>query len=120
VPVISAVGSDTFGNLYNINADTGAAAIAAALKAKSLVLVTDVDGLYLQWPDKNSLVSRIAKKDVRTLLPTVESGMRPKLEAALRALDGGVVHVNLINGNPIRNIEDLLIHGKDLGTLVHS
>ncbi|MEK8106628.1 hypothetical protein NKG94_17910 [Micromonospora sp. M12] len=81
-------GTGRRGVLHNLNADTAAAALAIALQARKLVVLTDVAGLYADWPDTTSLVSEIAADDLAKLLPRLESGMVPKMEACLRAVRG--------------------------------
>ena len=84
-------------DVLNVNADTAASAIAVALGAKKLIMLTDVEGLYLNWPDKSSLMDQIGAEDLRGLIPSLDSGMAPKMEAALRAgkslLPAGVTKV---------------------------
>ena len=75
--------------MFNVNADTAAAALACALGASKLVILTDVEGLYSRWPDQSSLVSQVGVETLREMLPQLESGMRPKMEACIRAIDGG-------------------------------
>ena len=111
IPVISTVapeieaGADpadsrvqTTGQVLNVNADTAAAALAEALGASKLVILTDVEGLYANWPDKSSLISSLKASDLRDLLPTLESGMIPKMEACLKAVDGGVERAHIVDG----------------------
>ena len=88
--VVSSVARGIDGRLHNVNADTAAAALAVALGAEQAVFLTDVPGLYAAWPDPTSLVQRIAAADLAALLPRLDGGMRPKAEAALRAVAGGV------------------------------
>ncbi|GAB3843599.1 acetylglutamate kinase [Micromonospora andamanensis] len=88
IPVISTVAPDVDGVLHNLNADTAAAALAVALRARKLVVLTDVPGLYADWPDTSSLVSEISTEGLAKLLPSLESGMVPKMEACLRAVNG--------------------------------
>ncbi len=76
--------------VLNVNADSAAAALAAAPGASKLVVLTDVDGLYADWPDRDSLIGRIGVENLRDMLPDLESGMRPKMEACVRAIDEGV------------------------------
>src|SRR5699024_11885327 len=78
------------GDVLNVNADTAAAALATALGAQKLVVLTDVEGLYANWPDRNSLIRQIDAAHLADLLPTLASGMVPKMEACLRAVTGGV------------------------------
>jgi acetylglutamate kinase len=112
IPVISTVapeieddGSDsaaeraqTTGQVLNVNADTAAAALAEALGASKLVILTDVEGLYANWPDRSSLISSLTASELRELLPSLESGMIPKMEACLKAIDGGVERAHIVDG----------------------
>jgi acetylglutamate kinase len=84
--------------VHNINADTAAAALAEALGAEKLLMLTDVEGLYTSWPDRDSLVSEIDTATLAQLLPTLEAGMIPKVEACLRAVLGGVPSAHVIDG----------------------
>ena len=88
IPVIATVGMDDLGRAYNVNADTAAAAIAVALDAQKLIMLTDVEGLYSDWPDRSSLISRIGVDALEALIPELDSGMIPKMEACLRAVRG--------------------------------
>ncbi|MGN7781741.1 acetylglutamate kinase [Mycolicibacterium sp. 22603] len=98
IPVVSTIAPDIDGVVHNINADTAAAALAEALGAEKLLMLTDVEGLYTDWPDRTSLVSEIDSAALTRLLPTLESGMVPKIEACLRAVDGGVPSAHVIDG----------------------
>ncbi len=98
VPVVSSLAHDADGQLLNVNADSAAAALAIALNAAKLVVLTDVAGLYSDWPDRESLVSVIAVDELRELLPSLESGMIPKMTACLDAVEGGVAKAAIIDG----------------------
>jgi acetylglutamate kinase len=98
IPVVSTVARGTDGTSYNVNADTAAAALAVALSAEKLVVLTDVEGLYANWPDASSVIRTITADDLRVMLPSLESGMVPKMEACLRAVDGGVPRAHVIDG----------------------
>ncbi|AQT80248.1 acetylglutamate kinase [Mycolicibacterium litorale] len=98
IPVISTIAPDTDGVVHNINADTAAAAVAQALGAEKLLMLTDVEGLYTSWPDRDSLVSQINTTALTELLPRLETGMIPKIEACLRAVEGGVPSAHVIDG----------------------
>ena len=98
IPVVSTIAPDSDGIVHNINADTAAAALAEALGAEKLLMLTDVEGLYTRWPDRDSLVSEIDAATLATLLPTLEEGMVPKIEACLRAVDAGVPSAHVIDG----------------------
>ena len=86
------------GQVLNVNADTAAAALAEALGASKLVILTDVEGLYANWPDRSSLISSLTASELRELLPSLESGMIPKMEACLKAIDGGVERAHIVDG----------------------
>jgi acetylglutamate kinase len=98
IPVVSTLAPDADGVVHNINADTAAAALAEALGAEKLLMLTDVEGLYTSWPDRDSLVSEIDTAALAQLLPTLEAGMIPKIEACLRAVAGGVPSAHVIDG----------------------
>jgi acetylglutamate kinase len=88
----------TTGQVLNVNADTAAAAVAEALGASKLVILTDVEGLYADWPDRSSLISSLTASELRRLLPSLESGMIPKMEACLKAVEGGVERAHIVDG----------------------
>lgn len=98
IPVVSTLAPDAEGVVHNINADTAAAALADALHAEKLLMLTDVEGLYTSWPDRDSLVSEIDTATLSQLLPTLEAGMIPKVEACLRAVTAGVPSAHVIDG----------------------
>ena len=98
IPVVSTIAPDVDGVVHNINADTAAAALAEALGAEKLVMLTDIEGLYTDWPNRDSLVSEIDSGALAQLLPRLESGMVPKVEACLRAVAGGVPSAHIIDG----------------------
>jgi acetylglutamate kinase len=98
IPVVSTLAPDADGVVHNINADTAAAALAEALGAEKLLMLTDVEGLYTSWPDRDSLVSEIDTATLAQLLPALEAGMIPKVEACLRAVTAGVPSAHVIDG----------------------
>ncbi len=108
IPVISTVAPEilddgagsgpTTGQVLNVNADTAAAAVASALGATKLVILTDVEGLYANWPDKSSLISSLTASELREMLPKLESGMIPKMAACLKAIDEGVERAHIVDG----------------------
>ena len=100
IPVVSTVAVDIEAprEVLNVNADTAASAIAVALGAEKLIMLTDIEGLYRNWPDKTSLVDQIAADELRELIGSLDSGMAPKMEAALRAVDHGVSQAHVIDG----------------------
>lgn len=104
IPVVSSVApeiddaGEPTGQVLNVNADTAAAALAAALGAAKLVLLTDVEGLYADWPDRDSLISSLTAAQLRALLPSLASGMIPKMAACLAAVDAGVQRAHVVDG----------------------
>lgn len=97
-PVVASVAPSSDGIAHNVNADSAAAAVAAALEAEKLIFVTNVEGLYADLGDKDSLISEIKRDDLAALLPTLSSGMRPKASSALAAIDGGVAKIHILDG----------------------
>ncbi|GIG54389.1 acetylglutamate kinase [Demequina activiva] len=120
IPVVSTVAPDMDDptTVLNVNADTAAAAIAVALRARKLIMLTDVEGLYANWPDRNSLVRRIHATDVEKLLPSLASGMVPKMEACLRAVRGGVPQAHIIDGRDPHSILTEIFTSSGSGTMV--
>jgi acetylglutamate kinase len=100
IPVIATVGVDELGQAYNVNADTVAGAIALALQAEKLVYLTDVAGVYADYPDESSLMTRLDLAGLEGLLRDgkVDGGMIPKLESCLQALRGGVRRAHVLDG----------------------
>ena len=120
IPVVSSVApnEEDATEVLNVNADSAAAALAAAVGARKLVILTDVDGLYADWPDKNSLIGRIGVENLRDMLPDLESGMRPKMEACVRAIDGGVPQAHIIDGRKPHSILNEIFTSAGIGTMV--
>jgi acetylglutamate kinase len=118
IPVVSTVAPDVDGVVHNVNADTAAAALAVALGAKKLVVLTDVEGLYRNWPDRSSLVSRIGVTELAKLLPDLTTGMVPKMEACLRAVLGGVPQAHVIDGRLAHSVLLEVFTSKGVGTMV--
>jgi acetylglutamate kinase len=118
IPVVSTVAPDIDGVVHNVNADTAAGALAVALQASKLVVLTDVDGLYTDWPDRSSLRNQIHAAELADLLPRLASGMLPKMEACLRAVRGGVSRAHVIDGRLAHSVllEVFTTHG--VGTMV--
>jgi acetylglutamate kinase len=118
IPVISTVAPDAEGVLHNLNADTAAGALAAALRARKLVVLTDVPGLYRDWPDPGSLVSQITADEADELLPRLEAGMVPKVEACLRAVRGGVPAAHIVDGRMPHSVLLEIFTDEGFGTMV--
>jgi acetylglutamate kinase len=99
VPVISPIATDeNFKSGLNVNADLAAAAIAGAISAESLIIMTDVAGIYRSWPDTTSLISQISYDELDAMKSTFAEGMAPKVKACLDAIDGGASAVRIIDG----------------------
>lgn len=118
IPVISTVAPDAAGVLHNLNSDTAAAALAVALGAQKLVILTDVPGLYAAWPDPQSLVSQIAADELADLLPRLAAGMVPKMEACLRAVRGGVPAAHVVDGRVAHSTLLEVFTTEGFGTMV--
>ncbi|BAJ73236.1 acetylglutamate kinase [Microbacterium testaceum StLB037] len=120
VPIVSSIAPDLDhpGNSLNVNADAAAAALAVALNAKKLVVLTDVPGLYADWPNRDSLVSHLTSTELRAMVPTLESGMIPKMQACLDAVDGGVPTAAIIDGRVPHSVLVELFTNKGIGTEV--
>ncbi|MDR2566698.1 MAG: acetylglutamate kinase [Bifidobacteriaceae bacterium] len=120
IPVISTVAPDIgdSSQVLNINADTAASALAVALGARKLVILTDVEGLYRNWPDPSSLIHRLTAAELAKLMPAMESGMRPKMEACLRAVRAGVPQAHVIDGRQPHSLLTEIFTDEGVGTMV--
>jgi len=126
IPVISSVahgdsdGPDGVSTVYNVNADTAAAALAVALGAAKLVVLTDVEGLYRDWPNSDEVISQLDADDLEKLLPTLSAGMIPKMEACLTAVKGGVPRAHVLDGRLQHAILLEVFTDSGIGTMVLS
>ncbi|ROZ62516.1 acetylglutamate kinase [Kocuria soli] len=124
IPVISSVAPEVdtngrvTGEVLNINADTAAAAVAVALGAEKFVALTDVEGLYANWPDRGSLIDSLTASELRDLLPSLQSGMIPKMEAALAAVDGGAGRATIVDGREAHSVLLEIFTDRGIGTEV--
>ncbi|MEO8850388.1 MAG: acetylglutamate kinase [Allobranchiibius sp.] len=120
VPVVSSVAPDLAepGHVLNVNADTAASALAVALGARKLVMLTDVEGIYANWPDRGSLLSTLSLLDAEDLLTQVDSGMVPKLEGCVRAIRGGVPQAHVIDGRRAHSLLLEIFTDEGIGTMV--
>ncbi len=118
IPVVASVAPDVDGVVHNVNADTAAAALAVALGARKLVVLTDVPGLYTDWPDTSSLTSEITAAGLEKLMPSLESGMVPKMEACLRAVQGGVPAAHVVDGRVPHSTLLEVFTSEGFGTMV--
>src|SRR5436190_348523 len=118
IPVVAGIAPDVDGQVYNINADSAAAALAAALDAAKLVVLTDVEGLYANYPDPESVISELTAAELEPMLPGLESGMAPKMEACLRAVRGGVGQAHVIDGRVPHSVLLEVFTTEGVGTMV--
>lgn len=121
IPVIAPLAIDKKGNTLNINADLAAAAVAVAMKAQQLILLSDIDGYYANYPDPTSLVKILNTLEVAHLLAdsiTVSDGMRPKLSACLNAVNGGVSLAQIVNGNLAQSLLTAVQNPLQIGTSI--
>jgi acetylglutamate kinase len=118
IPVISSTAHGADGAVYNVNADTAAAALAVALGAAKLVVLTDVEGLYRDWPNSDEVISQLDADDLEKLLPTLSAGMIPKMEACLTAVKGGVPRAHVLDGRLTHAILLEIFTDSGIGTMV--
>ena len=118
IPVVATVAPDEDGQVHNVNADTAAAALAVALEAERLVVLTDVEGLYADWPNSKEIISEIGATELAELLPSLESGMVPKMEACLRAVREGVSRATVIDGRVPHSLLLEVFTDAGVGTMV--
>jgi acetylglutamate kinase len=118
IPVVAGVAPDLDGTVYNINADSAAAALAAALDAAKLVVLTDVEGLFANYPDPESVISELTADQLEPMLPALASGMAPKMEACLRAVRGGVGQAHVIDGRLPHSVLLEVFTSEGVGTMV--
>ncbi|GGV24671.1 acetylglutamate kinase [Streptomyces spectabilis] len=122
IPVVSSIArsqdeGDT-GHVYNVNADTAAAALAAALGAETLMVLTDVEGLYEDWPRSDDVISRLTATELEKLLPELSSGMVPKMRGCLHAVRNGVQTARVIDGRVQHSILLEIFTDEGIGTMV--
>ncbi len=118
VPVVATVARGLDGEIYNVNADTAASALAVALGAEKLVVLTDVEGLYADWPASADVISEVTDVELAELLPGLASGMAPKMEACLRAVQGGVPRAHVLDGRVAHSLLLELFTDEGVGTMV--
>ena len=122
IPVVSSVATGEHGEVYNVNADTAAAALAVALGAAKLVILTDVPGLYREWPppegEAGVVISQLGADELEKLLPDLAEGMIPKMEACLTAVRGGVPQAHVLDGRLHHAILLEIFTDSGIGTMV--
>lgn len=121
IPVVAGIALGEDGGYYNINADTVAGDIAAAVGAHKIIFLTDVDGLYQDFDDKDSLISNMTIEEARSLIDvgSISSGMIPKLRSCISALESGVYRAHIINGTTPHALLLELLTDTGVGTVVH-
>ncbi|HXD26115.1 MAG TPA: acetylglutamate kinase, partial [Propionibacteriaceae bacterium] len=118
VPVVASIAPDVNGVVHNVNADTAAAALAVALKADRLVVLTDVAGLYRDWPASSEVITELSASELRGLMPKLQSGMVPKMEACLRAVEGGLTRATVVDGRVPHALLLEIFTNVGIGTMV--
>jgi len=120
IPVVSSIAraEEDPTQVYNVNADTAAAALAVALNASKLIVLTDVEGLYADWPNSDEVISRITASELTSLLPSLTSGMVPKMEACLTAVKGGVPQAHVLDGRVPHALLLEVFTDEGIGTMV--
>ena len=118
IPVVSSVAPDHEGVVHNVNADTAAAALAVALDAEKLVVLTDVEGLYRDWPVSSEVIGQITADELDAMLPGLDSGMIPKMQACLRAVRGGVAEATVLDGRLPNSLLLEVFTDAGVGTMV--
>jgi acetylglutamate kinase len=118
IPVVSSVAAGQDGQAYNVNADTAAAALAVALSAAKLVVLTDVAGLYRDWPSSDEVISELGAPELELLLPSLSAGMIPKMEACLTAVRGGVPRAHVLDGRLSHAVLLEVFTDSGIGTMV--
>ena len=118
IPVVSTVAPDAAGQVLNVNADTAAAALAVALGAEKLIVLTDVEGLYVDWPASDDVVGTIAPEALAELMPTLSTGMVPKMGAVLTAVTEGVPRATVLDGREPHSVLLEIFTDDGVGTQV--
>lgn len=120
IPVVSSVAPDEDDpvSVLNVNADLAAGALAAVIGAEKLIMLTDVEGIYGNYPDKSTIIRQMSDRDLKEMLPDLASGMIPKAEAAAHALDGGVPQVHIIDGRKPHSMLLEIVTDEGVGTMI--
>lgn len=118
IPVVSSVAPDADGVIHNVNADSAAASLAVALGAEKLLVLTDVEGLFLDWPSSEDVIGEISPESLEEILPSLASGMVPKMGACLQAVQGGVPRATVVDGREPHAVLLELFTQEGVGTQV--
>ena len=121
IPIIASIGSGENGESYNINADTVAAEVAAAVDADKIIFLTDVEGLYRDYGQEHTLISSLDYKECATMVASgeLEGGMLPKVQGCLRALEAGVGRAHILNGTTPHAMLLEIFTNEGVGTMIH-
>ncbi len=120
IPVVSSIGVGEDGTVYNINADTAAAALAVGLGADKLVMMTDVAGVYENYPESDEVISELSRDELAQLVPKLHGGMIPKMQACLVAVDGGVERAHVIDGRLEHSVLLEIFTDSGIGTMIYA
>ncbi|GAW49540.1 MULTISPECIES: acetylglutamate kinase [unclassified Nocardioides] len=118
IPVVSSVAPDVHGVIHNVNADSAAASLAVALEAEKLLVLTDVEGLFLDWPNSEDVIGEISPEALEEIIPTLASGMVPKMRACLQAVRNGVPRATVVDGREPHAVLLELFTNEGVGTQV--
>jgi acetylglutamate kinase len=118
IPVVSTVAPDELGQVHNVNADSAAASLAVALGAEKLLVLTDVEGLYRDWPRSDDVIGQIGVDDLRALMPSLAAGMVPKMGACLKAVGEGVPRATVVDGREPHSVLLEIFTDDGIGTQV--
>lgn len=118
IPVVSTVAPDVGGQVHNVNADTAAAALAIALGAEKLLVLTDVEGLFADWPHSTDVIGEISPEALEQIIPTLATGMIPKMAACLAAVRGGVARATVVDGREPHSVLLEIFTNEGVGTQV--
>ena len=118
IPVVSTVAPDAAGQVHNVNADTAAAALAVALGAEKLLVLTDVEGLYADWPNSSDVIGEISPESLAEIIPSLSSGMIPKMNACLKAVEEGVKRATVVDGREPHSVLLEIFTDEGVGTQV--
>ena len=118
IPVVSSVGIGEDSQVYNINADAAASALAVALGADKFVILTEVEGLYADWPASDEVIRTLSLSELREMLPQLETGMLPKMQACADAVSGGIERAHVIDGRIPHSLLLEVFTDEGIGTMV--
>lgn len=120
IPVVSSIGVGQDGTVYNINADIAASALAAGLNADKLVMMTDVAGLFADWPKSEEVIRELSRTELIDLMPGISGGMIPKLRACLEAVESGVSRAHIIDGRIEHSMLLEVFTDTGVGTMIYA